>query len=333
MSTIYSTTFTGADNASLGDTWVDQTGDMQRKNNQMFASGGSFSTDGKTVGSADYMIEVDQTYDGTQDNWVQQVARATGATPFDDCYFSYIQNQQFSTDFARLHKRVAGVQTQLGSDYTFTATATTTKTWKLSVIGTAITLYENGVSKIAATDSTHTTEGVHGIRMGNGFYCDNYILSDSHFTGTQTCNESIVLVDTLSKSTTRSLTDVLTLVDGLAAFRALSKTLSESVTLVDGLVRGVGRSLLDALSLSDGTARSLSRTLTDALSLVDTFAGVVAHHLSLLETVTLTDIFNSMSPGHYVQNFIESISLQDGLGTSTRWFRKVVRSWYTRVNR
>lgn len=178
MATVSSDNFDRPDSATMGGNWVDRAGDMQIKSNQAFASGTSYATDGETVGSADYKISLDHTYDGTQANWLMITGRAsTEATP-NNCYWLYIQNETGGQDFAQILKRVSSSQSQIGSTYNYTATATETRTWMLSMEGTAIKAYEDGVERISATDSSLTTESSHGMRMGNGFYCDNYLLED-----------------------------------------------------------------------------------------------------------------------------------------------------------
>lgn len=178
MAVLFSDDFNRADSATMGGNWADETGDLQVKNNQCYSSSTGSAFNSTSLGTASYELELTQTYDGSQSNWVMLLGRASGATKYNDCYRCYVQNETGSGDFVILGKRVSNSDTQLGSTYNFTATATTVYTYKLSMNGTAIKVYQDGVERISATDSAHTGEGTHGIRMGSGFYCDNYKIYD-----------------------------------------------------------------------------------------------------------------------------------------------------------
>ena len=65
----------------------------------------------------------------------------------------------------RLYKRVAGSFTQLGS--TSVNIPANGEVLKLTLNGSSLTLYSNGVSRVAATDSAHSTATKHGLRANS----------------------------------------------------------------------------------------------------------------------------------------------------------------------
>lgn len=64
------------------------------------------------------------------------------------------------------YKRVAGSYTQLGSTYSGAVAAG--DVMKLSFSGSSYTIYQNGVSRITATDSSHNTVTKHGLLVNSG---------------------------------------------------------------------------------------------------------------------------------------------------------------------
>lgn len=71
----------------------------------------------------------------------------------------------------RLFKVVAGTRTQIGTDTAISFTRGTPHVIRVNVVGSAITIYFDGVSKIATTDSAYTGTGFCGLRInGNSAY-------------------------------------------------------------------------------------------------------------------------------------------------------------------
>ena len=88
----------------------------------------------------------------------------------------------------QLYKDVNGTQTQLGT-FAQTITAGTNYRVRLQMIGTAITLWVNGVQRVSATDNAVTAAGFPGMRLGSpgsavtvnnttGLHMDNYEVYD-----------------------------------------------------------------------------------------------------------------------------------------------------------
>ena len=191
MALVFSDDFNRADNANLGGNWVDNGGDMQVKSNQLFASGLSSSYNTTPVGGADQRVGIELEFESAsgKNYWVMPYARATGTTKFDNAYWIYLQYETAVNIncFIELYKRVGGTQTQLGSRYTIGLEPPGGNGWHradVSCEGTSIKGWFDGDDVITATDSSHSDEGVHGVRMNNGFYADNYEVHDFSAGGT-----------------------------------------------------------------------------------------------------------------------------------------------------
>lgn len=72
---------------------------------------------------------------------------------------------RFNANALQLYKFVAGVATQLGSDVTQSVSFNTDYVLKLSMSGTTIKLFWDGVEKISVTDSAIGATGYGGIRI------------------------------------------------------------------------------------------------------------------------------------------------------------------------
>lgn len=181
MANIFSDDFNRADNAALGGNWVDESGDVQVKSNQAYGnnSGNNISYNTTSISDADYKVSCTQTYDGSQSNYVIIMGRtATSGSRHDTCYMLYHQNENAGNDFLILFKRVAAKQTQLGSTYTYNDTNNRTDDIVLSMDGTAIKGLLNDTERVSATDSSLTSAGQTGIRLGQTFYLDNFSVDD-----------------------------------------------------------------------------------------------------------------------------------------------------------
>lgn len=68
----------------------------------------------------------------------------------------------------QLYKFVNGTATQLGSNVAQSASANTDYTLKLSMVGSTIKVFWNGVEKISQTDTSITATGYGGLRINSG---------------------------------------------------------------------------------------------------------------------------------------------------------------------
>lgn len=131
------------------------------------------------------------------------------------------------------------------------------------------------------TNGSGTKGGISGVEFGIA----------SGTTYDQTYTETLPLVDTVNKSTVRTLIDVLTLVDVITALKIQYKELLESITLVDTITRSITAVRTEVITLVDTIPRAITRVLTDVMTLVDTITSALVRLVTLTETISLTDNF------------------------------------------
>lgn len=107
----------------------------------------------------------------------------------------------------------------------------------------------------------------------------------------ETYTETMTLVDTVHKSTTRVIANAMTLVDTFNGIKVFEQLLTEVITLTDTLVRSITRPIVNAITMVDTLGRSMQRSLVDTFTLVDTFDALRVILRTLTETMTLTDNF------------------------------------------
>lgn len=113
------------------------------------------------------------------------------------------------------------------------------------------------------------------------------IKTRSRFTLSQ-LSESVTLVDTVVRATTRTLSDVLTLVD--TVLKTTVRILSDAITLANPAVT---------------IAVTFAKVLTETIVLVDTFLSAFTIARVLTETITLVDSVVKAT----IRSFIEAITL------------------------
>jgi hypothetical protein len=169
-----SDTFTGSDSTALtshtgetGATWTRHTSyaaftvpniqgnrlapnDGGNNNCVVYASG--------TPGTADYQVQADFWYSGTKALGLSIVGRVDTAA---DTFYWFRHNP--STNNWELIKRVAGANTTLGTFTDGSFSSGTTRVGKLSMVGTAIKCYVDGVQQISVTDSAISSAGKAGV--------------------------------------------------------------------------------------------------------------------------------------------------------------------------
>lgn len=100
-------------------------------------------------------------------------------------------------------------------------------------------------------------------------------------------SETITLVDNLVRGATKALSEVVTLVATFSTTSVFIRTFDEVVTLVDTLTRTVARSLSETVELVDSVAKTLSRALDEAVTIVASVTNIAGKVLS--EAATLVD--------------------------------------------
>lgn len=176
MGTMFSDNFNRSDNDSLGSNWHERDGDWDILSNRLryATNGGQFIclvTSGNITAS-DYKVSAklwrSNFNEGVLGRWTQNEATFN--------YDAYLALQGGGSDLA-LYRSVNGSFTLLG---TTTSAWTEGDTIMLSMQGTTIKFYHNGVEKISVTDSNVTSQGTAGVRGGGmaGLDFDDYLVED-----------------------------------------------------------------------------------------------------------------------------------------------------------
>lgn len=135
------------------------------------------------------------------------------------------------------------------------------------------------------------------------------IARDGGTAYSETYTETVTVVDTVNKSTIRTLTDVVTGVDTIN--KSTSRTVSETVTVVDtfSYVFAYVRELLETIIVTDTITRSIERTLSEVVTAVDSIVRSIGKTLS--EVVTAVDsILANVVIG---RTFEESVTVTDNV--------------------
>src|SRR6202043_3880411 len=98
--------------------------------------------------------DVDIILDADQINQGGLVWRETSASNFYELDIFDSASNAGSTNIVQLYKVVANVKTQLGSNIAISFTRGTYKRFHVLMVGTAITVYMDGVQLISTTDSS-----------------------------------------------------------------------------------------------------------------------------------------------------------------------------------
>lgn len=107
----------------------------------------------------------------------------------------------------------------------------------------------------------------------------------------ETYTETLTLVDTANKSTSRTLSEVMALDDVFTGVKVYLQELLESIQLTDTILRSMTRVLTETATLVDTIPRSIARTLSDTTTLVDTITMAKSILRTFTETITLADNF------------------------------------------
>ena len=203
--------------------------------------------------------------------------------------------------------------------------------------GSAAKIYENG-AQIASTNGTVTPLNSTGsVYIGNFF--DNTYAPDARFDEVRirasalsadwistentmlnspttfvvgvielALTETVTLVDTILRISSRSLAETVTLVDTKTLQLIFTKSLSETATLVDTIVKTPTRIFTETVALVDSVYKYGSRALSEVVTLVDTKTTLNVYLKELVESFTLVDTFVNIFS---VKRFTESINVED----------------------
>lgn len=134
-------------------------------------------------------------------------------------------------------------------------------------------------------------------------------------------NEAITLVDTQTKATAKSLSEVVTLVDTLTANMFYTEDLNEILALNDVAIEAkiVGKTLDEVLPIADTIRRDMTRIFSETATLVDTLTKQIALNKTFNEEITLLDSISKQA-GKTLNEFVELI---DSISTNLAYSRSL----------
>lgn len=122
--------------------------------------------------------------------------------------------------------------------------------------------------------------------------------------------EIVLLADTLTKQTQRTLSDIVTLVDDLLI--SFLKTFSETILLADSIAKQTGKALTDIVLLADSiTSKITAKVISEAIILADTISKSTSR--AYTETIILIDDLIVT----FLKTLTETILLVDSVAKST----------------
>lgn len=105
----------------------------------------------------------------------------------------------------------------------------------------------------------------------------------------KTLTETITNTDTLIRNITRTITETVTNTDTIVALKVLLKTLTETVTSTDTFIRSITRNMLETVTNTDTISKTISRFVSEVITNTDTFTyQTLARILSIILTEKLT---------------------------------------------
>lgn len=137
-------------------------------------------------------------------------------------------------------------------------------------------------------------------------------------------SETITLVDTQTKAITKSLNEVATLVDTLATNIFYSEDVNEILTLNDVTIETkiVGKTLDEVIPLVDTIRRDMTRIFNETATLVDTLANQVSLNKTFNEEISLLDSISKQA-GKSLNEFVELVDTISQSGAYARTLDEV----------
>jgi chitodextrinase len=185
---LVSDSFTGANATVLashtpevGSAWVDDQAGIKILNNKIegINFGDSRSHNSTVINSANYDVSADITVNQTGWGNKAGVRGRSGAGNLANAYEAYYNE---STGSWRLDKWVGFAVTNIGS-FVQSFPLGTTKNLKLSMQGSTITVYIDGIARITVTDNSISSAGSAGVYISGGIHdgmlLDNFIVTSN----------------------------------------------------------------------------------------------------------------------------------------------------------
>jgi len=102
---------------------------------------------------------------------------------------------------------------------------------------------------------------------------------------TRTLAESITIVDTIRRAVSRSLNEAVTIVDTIR--RSVSRIFGESVTVVDRVAKNPSRNLTESFTVVDTITRAVSRALNEVVTITDLLIAAIPTRLGVFKTTLM----------------------------------------------
>lgn len=165
----------------------------------------------------------------------------------------------------------------------------------------------------------------------------------------QTCNETVTIVDTVTKTAGKVLNDVVTIVD--TRTRIISRSLGEVVTIVDTVTKTAtrifnevlsivdtftyirGKNLNETATIVDTATKSTSRSLGETVTIVDTvtavFSKILNETITVIDTITRTitksfsEVMTIVDSVSYITGkvYTETVTIIDSISQSKVFYR------------
>ena len=111
----------------------------------------------------------------------------------------------------------------------------------------------------------------------------------------ETYSEVVAVTDTLFKSTSRLISEVIAVVDTFIGSIIHAKVLSEVITVTDSIARSVTKLLTETVTVVDTVIKSIERTISEAVTIVDSVVKNITKVLT--EQITITDTLKKLLNG------------------------------------
>jgi hypothetical protein len=202
--------FTGTDGTALsahtpdtGSAWTFDLGDGKLLGNRAQGASWSWSIDHSTtvLPSADYEVSMDLIWNGPNDGGMVSSGVAGRINGNVDRYYAYYD---MSSGQWKLDQRHGNVGSTIGT-FAQPYVQGQTHNLKLGMVGTAITVYVDGVSRISVTDANVTAKGQAGVAI-NSLWGPTNMLGDNFLVTAKSVPTVAFTVSGLPTGATASFT-------------------------------------------------------------------------------------------------------------------------------
>ena len=123
----------------------------------------------------------------------------------------------------------------------------------------------------------------------------------------QNLSESIIIVDGIIRTPSRSLSESLTIVDSLS--KITSRSLSEVITIVDTFIKITSHALSEVITIVESFIKTTGKVLSESVSIVDTFERIWTIVRSYSEEIPIIDTLSKVTG----RVFSEALTIVDTL--------------------